>query len=178
MAGPQGPIGQQGPRGEKGDPGSAAGSGSFYKPRYWVSCAAALDVVSVVNGVEMSVADGIKETLLEYTLTLYSDGDVDVSCSAGIGTEQSGAGAHYYPRVTQGADTAGCTASADYAPGTGRAAGFWDFMIQSGPQAVYTDADNPFGLDMHVYRFAENDCNSYLLSDDAGWSAVTLSDVF
>jgi hypothetical protein len=75
VAGPQAPIGQQGLRGEKGDPGEegpqgkpGADASGGYRPRYWVSCVATLDLISVTNGTLSRVADGIGETGLHYTV--------------------------------------------------------------------------------------------------------------
>jgi hypothetical protein len=197
VAGPQGPIGQQGPRGEKGDdgdqgppgakgdqgpqgqPGGAAGSGGgIYKPRYWVRCSAALDLITVSNGVVQRAADGQAETLLDYALTLYTDHDVQAACTAAIGTAQDGSSSSYYPSVVDGSHSAGCLASVDYSPASGTAAGFWYFEIQSGPRSTYSDSDNPLGLDGAVHTFSESECHSYVLRDDDTWSQVTLADVF
>lgn len=208
VAGPQGPIGQQGPqgiqgpKGDKGDRGDvgpegpqgpdgregtmgmsvggAAGSPAVkpYRPLYWVACDTTLDLITVSNGSIQRAADGMAETFLKYTLTLYVDHDVDVSCTAAIGSAQEGSGSGYYPNVVRGSMEAGCTASSNYPSPGENTAGLWFFKLQSGPQATYVDADNPLDLDGSVHKFTESECSSYVLDDDGDWGQVTLGDVF
>lgn len=198
VAGPQGPIGQQGPQGSKGEkgdrgdvgpegpegspgkPGALAGSSAPkpYRPLYWVGCSVALDLITVTSGTIQRAADGMAETLLKYTLTLYANGDVESSCTAAIGSGQEGSGSGYYPSVVVGSATAGCTASSNYPSAGETTAGFWDFETGAGPHAQYMDSDNPLNLDGAVHKFTESECKSYVLGDDGKWTQVTLADVF
>jgi hypothetical protein len=165
-----------------GAPGAAAGSsGSFYKPHYWVACSADLDLLAGVNGTIQRMADGMAETGLHYTVLTYSDGDVEVTCDATIGSNQSAAFTQYYPSVTKGSNYGGCLVSVDYPPipAGGGTVGVYDFEVDSnGPQAMYKDPDNPLGLNGFIYVFTQNDCNSNVLGDDGKWTQVKLSDVF
>lgn len=179
--GARGPTGAAGPPGTPGAVGATGPAGSSYRPVFWVRCAAALDLIRVgASGIERA-ADGLYETLLVYTLVIYNDGDVDVECSAAIGTEQSGTMSGYYPATTNGATTGSCIASADYpgGPSTQTAAGFWEFAIDAAlPRATYVDADNPLGLNGFRYSFTETDCQANMLGNNGKWTPVTLADVF
>jgi hypothetical protein len=183
-AGPEGQTGSQGPAGPAGSTGtasSAAGSVALepYEPSFWVGCAAALDIIGPDGNAQPSrTTDGLEETALAYTVLIYTNGDVEVQCSATIGTAQSGAGGGYLPSVTTGASTGGCLASADYPP-TGTQGGFYKFTATNGPSATYNDPDNPLGLNLFKYTFADADCNSNIFSGEAGeWTQTTLSAVF
>ena len=173
----QGPVGGQGPAGPPGKDGMLP-EGGTYRPRYWVSCNASLDLISFNStGQPQRLADGMSETLLVYNVLLYTNGDVEVSCTAGIGSAQSGTISDYFPAVTNGASTGLCIAPADYPP-FGTQAGFWQLQTSSGPHAQYMDADNPLGLNGFSHSFTESECNSDVLGDDGKWTHVTLSDVF
>jgi hypothetical protein len=176
-----GEPGQQGEQGPPGKQGGAAGSAAVavYRPTFWVGCVSTMDLISASGSGVQRVADGMDESILEYTVTIYSDHDVQVTCEAAIGSAQAGSSGQYYPSTTKGSSTGHCSASADYSPPVGTTAGFWRFEIDAdGPVATYDDPDDPLGLDGFMYRFTQNDCNTYSLGEDGTWNQVTLSDVF
>lgn len=175
--GPSGLEGRPGARGAEGPQGKPGSSG--YRPVFWVSCGVTLDIIRITAAGLERAPDGLKETLLRYSLVVYSDGDVEVDCGAGIGTAQEGSASAYYPEPTQGASTGGCIASADFGD-TGPSAGFWSFDVATGsaPRAAYVDADNPVGLNGYSYKYSDSDCHADMLGADGKWTEVTLSDVF
>ena len=179
--GPAGPAGPPGPTGQTSVAiGTAGGPAEKpYRPTHWAQCGAALDIVSVDNnGALQKAPDGLRETLLLYDITIYTNGDIETSCSAALGTAQAGTGSGYHPKIALGAMNAGCLASADYAGGHGTDGGFWFFDTLGGPEATYMDSDNPLGLNGSVYRFVDKDCNVAALDDSGKWTQVTLGAVF
>lgn len=173
--GERGPAGVLGPRGPAGAPGKDATVG--YRPKSWFYCTATLDLISNASGAPQRATDGIAETLLDYSVLIYANRDVEADCSADINAEFGSSG-RYFPSISRGAQTAGCIAPADYPP-VGRELGSWSFEMSSNrPQAVYMDLDNPLGLDGFVYVFADADCSSDVLGDDGKWTPITLADVF
>jgi hypothetical protein len=172
--GAEGPQGERGPMGLQGPPGKDAPAGASYRPLFWVGCTRILDLISS-NG---PGTDGLQETFLGYSWTLFSDGDVDVSCEAGLGSAESAASGRYYPAVTNGASNGGCTASVDYPP-LGMNVGGWNFKtVKTGPSATYTDLDSGHWLNNYVVTFAENDCNVQRLDESGKWQDAALSDAF
>jgi hypothetical protein len=154
----------------------AAASG--YRPHAFIGCGVVLDLVAS-GGLGM---DGVTETYLDYSVIEFSNGDLSVACEAGLGAAESASDGSYYPVVVNGATTAACTASVDYPPHvigpTGHVGG-WAFRIgAAGPEATYHDDDSGHPLDGDAYRFIENDCNVWLMSDAGEWSDAALSDVF
>lgn len=163
-----------------GERGPAGPAGSGYRPVFWVACGATLDLIRVGAAGLERVADGLEETRLDYTLLVYSNGDVEVQCTAALGTAQDGSASNYYPDPIVGSSTGGCVAGADFAGASGVNAGFWSFSVAMAttPRVTYVDADNPLGFDGYSYRYSESDCNAQMMSADGKWTTVTLSDVF
>jgi hypothetical protein len=160
--------------GERGAPGPA---GSSYRPVFWVSCDAKLDIIRAGASGPERAPDGMAETGLEYTVVVYSNADLEVQCGANIGSAQSGASSEYYPAITKGASTGVCLVNADFPPGP--VVGYWSFAIEAAlPHAAYVDPDNPLGLNGYSYSFSETDCHADMLGDNAKWTQVTLADVF
>lgn len=175
-----GPTGQRGPAGPRGERGPAGPTAASYRPAAWVSCAAAIDLIATSASGLARAADGVAETSLSYTVMGYANDDVDVQCSAGIGTAQSGSSGMYYPAPTRGAMYATCFASADYpSTGGGRDVGYWTFELDGNElRARYTDSDNPLGLDGYVHTFAESSCRAFVMVMDGSWLSVSVADVF
>ena len=126
--------------------------------------------------------DGIKESAFEYTLILYSNKAVQVSCSTSIGSAESAASSGYFPNTTNGAESGGCSTSTDYPPFGLQAheqVGYWYYEIgATGPQLTYNDSDPGHPLDGEVIAFEENDCNAYRMSVEGDWTDTTLAEVF
>lgn len=164
---------------------SVAGSGSTlpvpYRPLFWVGCGKTLDLLTTTTTPVSPGKDGISETGLDYVLTLFSNGDVSVSCTAAAGSAQDGSAAAYYPTVVPGAAAGGCIASVDLPPFTviPGAVGAWNFQVRGGgPRAVYLDADPGHPLNGFTYAFTDADCNPLVMGSDALWQDTTLTDVF
>lgn len=194
-AGTQGPAGPQGPKGDPGPPGSttyanaagsaANGAGSsapaVYRPRFWIGCQALLDLLDGSSSTVMPGHDGINETKLDYTLTVYTSNDVDVSCIAAAGSAQSGSDSAFYPSVTVGASKGTCVADDDLPPfpPPPSQVGGWDFDVeQRGIVATYEDDDPGHPLNGYAHVFTQAECNANKLDDDLKWTQVTLADVF
>lgn len=174
-SGPEGATGARGPMGVQGAPGKDAAGGG-YRPSFWVACSRALDIV-IGDGSQGT--DGISETWLSYSWILFSNHDVETSCTATLGSAQSAAGGGYFPSTRSGAANGACIASADYPPITsGSQAGYWYFTTTtSGPQAQYKD-DGGHWLNGHVVMFVENDCSVEQMDASGAWNDAALSDVF
>lgn len=177
--GPRGVDGLDGDRGPQGYPGAgydqAGAAAQHYRPLGWVGCTASLDLVSLSA---MALGqDGVDETGLNYTVTAFSNGDLDVSCDSSIGSAQSGAGGRYFPATLAGAQDGSCQSYSDYPP-TGAVAGYWGFSIEEGgPRATYSDeAGHP--LLGRVYAFTDSDCTALRLDDSDEWSRISLGSVF
>lgn len=175
--GPQGLRGPAGPMGERGPTGPAGGS---YRPVYWVSCLATLDLLRLGAAGAERGADGTRETSLNYALIVYSNGDAEAQCSAAIGSSQDGSSSAYYPSSTKGAASGLCIASADFGSVPVGEVGFWSFDVATAacPRAAYVDADNPLGLNGYSYKYSESDCTAKMMNAGGEWTPVTLSDVF
>lgn len=182
-AGPRGESGQQGPAGNAGPMGAPGRDGkdaaaSSYRPHAFVGCSVVLDLVAS-GGLGM---DGVTETYFDYSVIEFSNGDLSVACEAGLGAAESASDGSYYPVVVNGATTAACITSVDYPPyvtGPSGHVGEWIFRIgAAGPEATYRDDDSGHPLDGDTYRFIENDCNVWLMSDAGEWADAALSDVF
>lgn len=167
----QGAKGATGPQGPDGPPGPE----SDYRPKFWVSCGAGLDLLTLSGPGQ----DGSVESELEYSLTLYTTRDVSVSCLAGAGSRE-GNGTEFYPSVVAGSKTGGCNASLDLPPYPAPPSneGLWRFEIgQAGPGAAYEDeASHPLNGFKHV--FSDNECTALLLDPDLTWKEVTLAAAF
>jgi hypothetical protein len=202
--GPRGATGPQGPAGPPGKDAPAAGSGMIvsavsasssaagaiamppsaadYRPLFWVSCVAALDLIAPSsNGGIQPGQDGGKETGLSYNVTLYTNHDVQVDCMSAAGSD-SGSGGGFYPGVTMGAETGVCLASTDlppFPPPPGNV-GFWDFQIGKGigPSATYMDADPGHPLNGFTHTFDDSECKAWVLGEDLEWTEVTLAAAF
>jgi hypothetical protein len=190
--GPRGPMGLRGVDGAPGEPGPAGKQGapgpagkdapasSAYRPKFWARCIVALDLISAQPMLSRT-ADGTAETALDYAFLVFTNHDLEVQCTAAIGSAQEGGSSIYYPSVTVGANTGGCGASADYPssnmPGT---VGSWYFELikGSGPQATYKDPDNPLGLNGFSRRFLDSDCNANVMDDAGNWQPVAVSAAF
>lgn len=181
--GPRGTVGPAGERGPAGPPGTsavdygAAGSSAQteYRPVLWISCNTAQDWLSIdLQGVGQ---DGLEESLLSYAVTGFSNGDIQTTCHAAIGTTQSGSSSNYFPSTTVGSTTASCIGSADY-PFPGFSGGFWAFKLsESGPFATYNDdAGNP--LAGRVYSFTADDCSLMKTDDNGSWASASFSASF
>lgn len=177
--GPAGADGKQGSPGKDGKDATGAIASKQYRPLFWAACSRTIDLISV-NGSQLTLDhDGLQETLLEYAFLLYTNKDLEVQCTAAIGTAQEGGASNYYPSVVVGAREGGCAASADY-PSGGTNGGFWKFTLITGqgPRATYADADNPLGLNGHAETFNDSDCHANEMDDSGAWNEVALSSVF
>jgi hypothetical protein len=176
--GERGEEGEQGPRGEPGKTlGADAGPAEQYMPRLRLSSNATLDLISVADGIPGE--DGIRETLLVYSLTGYRGGDVQTHCRAESGAE-SASGGDYYPSGTVGAGEGWCIAMTDLPPigGVGSNVGLWRFTVgDTGPRVAYVD-DPSHPLEGLEIDFVEDDC-SVQRSDAVGeWESLTLTELF
>jgi len=162
--GPAGPAGFPGEPGAQGAPGRPGEDGEDgidgYAPKGWVFCNGLLDLLGP-NG----TPDGVTELLLSYTLQSWTNGDLEVDCSVGIGSASDSSDRHYYPVVTAGAADGSCFASGDLPPTPAgiNNVGFWTFQISpDGPFATYSDDDPGHPFDGYTYRFnAQDDCAGY-----------------
>jgi hypothetical protein len=139
-----------------------------------------LDVVRVGASDLERGQDGMLETWLDYSLVGYTDGDVAVECSVGIGGAEAAGGASYYPAITKGATMGACIAEAQYETSkVGTRAAYWTLAIDAAlPRAAYSDPDNPLGLNGYSYSFSDKDCHSATFGENGKWLAATLADVF
>lgn len=156
-------------------PGAAGSSSVGYQPIFWADCHAARDLIN---------ADGLNETLLAYTVTGFSNHDLDVSCTAAL-SSNSASQSRYLPSVIDGARDGACIAGLDFPPSLpGSENGWWKFSIvvdgaAGGPIAQYNDVDPGHPLNGFTYRFTESNCAIYVRrSADAEWTNAALSDVF
>lgn len=189
--GPAGPIGPMGAMGRNGLPGAdgkdgAAGptgpagkDGGSWRPKGWFRCIATLDLLAPGPNGSIRGTDGRAETALDYAVVKFTNGDVEVQCTAGIGSAQDGTGSAYYPAPVNGAKTRYCSAAADYIdvmPGT--EAGYYAFSSDSKPRATYNDSDNPLGLDRNFYEFDErDDCTAGVMDSSGNWSDSSVAEV-
>src|SRR5689334_17374696 len=120
--GERGPRGEPGPAGDAGPPGDAPDAQSEYRPLLWIACSVAKDFVDS-SGVKGT--DGIRETLLTYTMTGFTNGDAEVDCRGEAGPNE-GSGGDYFAHGTEGAALGSCQATTDYPPLDGNE-GFWAF---------------------------------------------------
>lgn len=191
LPGPRGPDGRNGtpgPTGPQGPPGVAAlaamaGSGApDYRPRSWIGCNSALDLIAAISGNPAPGQDGLDETLLVYSVTGYSTGDLDVSCIAQFASAQSGSAERYYPAPTTGAQVGACAAGSDLPPypsAPGGASGFWAFELRGSiPRATYMDTDNGQTLNGFTHVFVESECQAYRLTDQLTWMQIHIADAF
>jgi hypothetical protein len=168
-------MGERGAMGLQGPPGKDADSSELYRPLEFFACAVVLDLIG--NGT--IGADGITETGLEYTMLRYSNGDVEVSCTSGLGSASSGSGGGHFPAVTTGARVGGCWADANY-PNYQSAddivAGGWEYGLQPQPHATYEDASGHW-LNGRAHAFAAGDCHAYIADQRGAWQDAALADV-
>lgn len=183
-AGPAGPMGAmglrgaEGPRGPSGSPGTAAssgGGGSSYRPSSFVGCAATLDLLDGA----MPGQDQQPDSIVQYSITVYSNDDVEVRCFALLGSVESPQFSAYYPSITMGAATAACEVTADYPPypGSGGIPGYWHLQLTNGvPSATYVDNDVNHPLDGQGFTFVDNDCSAFVMDLGGMWYASTLAE--
>ena len=178
--GPAGADGRQGLEGVRGPAGPAGVATSGYRPAFWASCGATLDLLALGAAGATRAQDGMPETSLHYALLVYTNGDAEVQCSAQIGSAQDGSSSTYYPAPTKGAANGTCIVSADFGSTPGGEVGFWLFDVATAacPRAAYNDPDNPLGLNGFSYKYGESDCAVRMMNADGKWTQVTLSDVF
>lgn len=179
-AGPSGPKGADGARGPAGTAGamtSSTGGGSSYRPSSYVNCVAQLDLV---DGPTTLGQDNEPDTVVNYTIMMYSNDDVEVSCFAVFLSTESPQYAAYYPAIRKDASLAHCGVSADLPPypANGRSvAGFWDLSVASGvPTALYNDDDPGHPLDGTGFMFNDDNCDSWVMSLGGMWFESTLAD--
>lgn len=170
-AGPEGPVG---PRGLMGEPGKAAPLDELYRPLEFFGCARLLDLIGA-NG---AGADGITETVLNYTMLRYSNGDLEVSCMSALGSLSSGSDHEHYPAVTLGATEGGCFAhGVDYPQTTeDLVAGAWEYKLKPQPNAKYDDASGHW-LNGTTFVFGAADCKAYVANEKGDWQPAALADV-
>lgn len=181
--GPVGPVGPMGLMGATGAPGKDAvtpPAAAAYRPKFFGQCATTLDLITgppLARG-----ADGVGETLLQYSFLLYTNGDLEVQCRAAIGSAQEGSDSAYYPNVVAGSHSGACVANSDYAASTDpvpSTVGTWGFDLDAaGPRAVYEDPDNPLGFDGLTQVFEEDSCHTFALEASGQWTNVALSAAF
>jgi len=186
-AGPRGEMGErgeQGPRGLEGPRGEAGLSFDFdafipdepsaYVPRLWMSCSVAADLTSVET--TQPEPDGVADTVLMYTLTIFEGGDAETSCKVERGGA-SASGGSYYPSATAGAAEAICLASTDLPPTDAIAGRFQFTTTAGGPSVTYLD-DTSHPLQGTVMRFTGDDC-VILRSDVVGeWEELSFASFF
>lgn len=180
--GPAGPSGfpgargLPGPIGPMGAPGRDAPPTTVYRPLFWTRCVALLDLIGT------SGRDGITETGLDYAFLLYSNGDLEVQCTAAIGSAQEGGQSAYYPaKVTRGSLDGRCRATADYqenGPSMNVGAWYFEVVTQRVPRATYDDPDDPFGFDGLVREFTESECAAYEMNTAGEWTPVPVTAAF
>lgn len=189
--GPAGPMGERGPRGadgSDGDPGEEGPRGpagadgevasDAYRPLFFVGCLAQADLVTVDSGSPDLGTDGIDESSFEYSVTLFSNGDVQANCSTGAGAVEESSEANYFPSVTNGAASGSCFTALDYPPflSGDMTVGSWRYSLDGGdgPATEYREAGHP--LDGFVFLFEENDCSVYVMNDDGKWADSSLGE--
>jgi hypothetical protein len=172
--GAEGPPGERGAMGLQGAPGRDAVADELYRPLEWFGCVRLLDLIAS-NG---PGADGINETSLTYEMLRYSNGDVETSCTSGLGSAISASDHGHYPAVTMGARTGGCIASGTDYPQTTNdlIAGLWEYGMSPQPHATYRDAAGHW-LDGTTFTFVANDCHAYVADDKGIWQDASLNDV-
>lgn len=178
-AGPPGEPGDRGPQGPAGEAGGGVAAGAAYRPLFWIGCSFVADVV---DGAALTIGeDGIAESSFAYRATLFSNGDVQVSCATSVGGAESAAGGGYFPAVTVGASNGSCLTGVDLPPFNLAAvemAGFWTYSISAdGPRVVYTD-DAAHPANGMGFMFEENDCSVFVLDDGGEWSDSSLAEAF
>lgn len=175
----EGSAGERGPQGPMGLPGKDAPA-SRWRPLGYFNCSVALDIISLQNGTPVVAKDGLRETALNYAVTIYENGDADVDCSASLGSANEGGDNLYFPALVPGAQNRRCYGRSDY-PSTGATpgtqAGGWVFTTEPNPQGKYTDGDNPLNLDGLTYVFSDDDCASFIMDNVGTWSRATLAAV-
>lgn len=171
----EGPTGERGAQGPMGLPGKDAPA-SRWRPLGYFSCSANLDVLARTDGAPVVGKDGLRETGLDYAVTVYENGDADVSCGASLGSASEGGDKVYYPALVPGAQSRFCFGDSDYPP-VGTEAGGWTFTTSPSPQGKYTDSDNPLNLNGLTYVFSDSDCASFVMDDAGTWSRATLTAV-
>lgn len=184
VPGREGPIGQEGPQGVMGKPGPAGPQGMnavpTYRPLFWATCISTLDLVTIASGVAAPGQDGALETALSYSVTLYTDDDLAVSCTAAAGSAQNGSDSKFYPSTLMGAVTGACFASVDlppYPPPPGNV-GYWKFEMLGAPDATYVDDDPGHPLNGFRHVFADNECRTMALGSDLKWIDATFAEAF
>lgn len=175
LQGPPGPKGDPGPSGADADGGADSGA-TGYEPRTWLACTKLLDLLT---GTTLA-PDGVGETVLFYRMTYYVNGDADLQCRIDGGSNQSASAGGYYPKTTNAAANASCSAALDYPPvpvGVNQI-GIWKFELAvSGPRVTYQDIDASHPLNGYSYTYVDADCT--LLSNKTGsWEQHTLSEIF
>lgn len=124
--------------------------------------------------------DAAKESRLGYTMTVYSNNDIEVSCRADYG-DRSGTDHEYYPVTTVGgARTAGCTTVFDLPP-TGSWVGLLRFeaVLGTGIVASYQDGDTDNPHYGYKYTFKDSDCNALKVSSTTNmWEDTSVSELF
>lgn len=154
-------------------PKGSAAVADGYHPLFWLSCDAKLDLTANGN----LGKDGVTESALEYTITVFSNGDVLASCDGSIGAEESAAETTYYPDVVNLADTAACWISLEYPPFDDKQAGTWEYATEnSQPKARYHDAAT-HPLNGWSYEFAKDDCLVVKASEAGKWKEAALGDL-
>jgi Collagen triple helix repeat (20 copies) len=192
LPGPTGPMGPEGPpgmngakgadgaRGPAGPSGMAAASsgdgGSSYRPKSFVSCGGLLDFL---NG-SMPGSDGTEDTIIQYSVTTYSNDDVEVRCFAVLGADESPQFSAYYPSITMGSLTAACSVTLDYPYGAGGGVspGYWAFELDMNhmPIATYNDDDAGHPLDQEGVTFMDANCSSFVMDLGGMWYESTLTE--
>ena len=182
--GPAGPAGAKGAEGERGmaGPAGASSTGSLstgassYRPTAFIGCGVTLDLI---DGSSLG-EDGVADSVLEYSLTIFSNDDVEVRCAGALGTIESDNYSAYYPGVTMGAQLAACAVTVDYPPypQNGGRPGHWLMQIDEQKLvAVYADPDLNHPLDGSGYEFTDADCASFVMDLGGKWYPATLADV-
>jgi hypothetical protein len=134
--------------------------------------------VTAASGSVAVGTDGVTETALDYTLMRYSNGDVEVSCTSGIGSRISASFSTHYPAPTVGATTGNCTnPGTDYPVGAeDLVAGAWVYTLKPQPHATYEDVSTHL-LNGFSVSFGPNDCHAFVADDKGVWMDAALSDV-
>lgn len=177
--GKPGVSGERGPQGPMGLPGRDA-QASRWRPLAYLNCSVALDIISLQDGAPAVVKDGLRETALNYAVTVYENGDAEAECSASLGSASEGGDSLYFPALVPGAQSRRCYGRSDYpstGPTPGTQVGGWVFTTEPTPQGEYTDSDNPLNLNGLAYVFSDDDCACFVMDEVGTWSRATIAAV-
>lgn len=130
-----------------GLPGKDGTSVQGYQPTLSVLCNGEVDLLNAAQPLENPAivgTDGTKESYFQYSVVVYSNGDVQTACGVSLGTLETASGGAYYAGTSMGAANRYCQVVIDYPP-AGSSGGVWQFNVnaQKTPVTTYADPDMP-----------------------------------